>query len=621
MIRICESCECGYLPSLPSCPHCGAGDWLSHSIPIPIRTMDTECYSNYWLCKFDNPPQSFEMFPGHPLDVAGLRKELTKCRVVSFNGINYDVPVISAALLGADNTLLKSISDGIIQRNMKPWDIEREFGVAMIEIDHIDLFEVAPGQGSLKAYGGKMHARKLQDLPIHPSATIDWPDRVNLRDYCDNDLETTRLLLDSMKAQIKLREEMSAEYGVDLRSKSDAQIAEAVMKAVLPFKVVRPQVMVGAQFYYRPPGWMKFVSQPLLELLARCPFKISDSGGVDMADELSRTVVRIGRSAYKMGIGGLHSMEQSQTWQADADHELLSPDVAAYYPSLLVRLGIYPEQIGPDFSRIYTGWKTRRDKAKAAGDKKTANSLKTLNNGTFGKLGSKWSIFYAPTEMIQVTVTGQLALLMLIERLELSGLPVISANTDGIVVYCRRDRRWIYEECIRWWEELTTFVMETTEFKLLASRDVNSYVGITADGGVKTKGAFAPPEPGASGWPNPTTQVCVDAVVAFLKNRTPLSATILACTDVRQFVSVRNVKGGGEWGGGYLGKVVRWYYSSGADADPITYSSNGNKVAKTDGCRPLMELPDALPSDIDYMWYIAEARGLLADLGINVEAA
>ena len=35
--------------------------------------------------------------------------------------------------------------------------------------------------------------------------------------------------------------------------------------------------------------------------------------------------------------------------------------------------------------------------------------------------------------LIQTTVTGQLALLMLIENIELAGFTVVSANTDGIV--------------------------------------------------------------------------------------------------------------------------------------------------------------------------------------------
>ena len=37
-------------------------------------------------------------------------------------------------------------------------------------------------------------------------------------------------------------------------------------------------------------------------------------------------------------------------------------------------------------------------------------------------------------------------------------------------------------------------------------------------------------------------------------------------------------------------------------------------LARTEGCRPLMELPDAMPDDVDYMWYVNEAASLLADL-------
>lgn len=619
MILVCESpgCEHGYADTLAYCPYCGASAVFAHRAHVPVRMCDIETYKNYWLCNFDNPPQSFEMFPGHPLDVAGLRRELTKCRIVTFNGINYDLPIIAAALAGADNAMCKSISDAIILRNLKPWDIEREFGIRRLEVDHIDLMEVLPGQGGLKAYGGKMHAPKLQDLPIEPDASIDWVGRVQLREYCFNDLAVTRMAYEAMSAQIKLREDISGEYGIDVRSKSDAQIAEAVVKASLPFRVERPIVAPGAQFYYRPPAWLKFVNQPLLELLARSPFTITNTGGVEMTDELSRTVVRIGRSAYKMGIGGLHSMEQAQVVVADATYRLSDHDVASYYPSLILETGIYPAQIGPQFQQIYRGWYDRRITAKHAGDKKTANTLKTYLNGIFGKLGSQYSIFYAPSEMIQVTITGQLALLMLIERLELCGMSVVSANTDGIVIHSRRDQEWLRDECIRWWESVTGFVTEAAEYRLVASRDVNSYVAITTDGVAKTKGAYAPPDPGPSGWPNPTTQVCADAVVAYLRDGVPLAATILSCTDVRQFVSVRNVKGGGMWGGEYLGKVVRWYYSSAPDAGPITYRSNGNKVAKTDGCRPMMQLTDTVPSDVDYNWYIAEARGMLADAGVR----
>src|SRR5690606_23235893 len=53
-----------------------------------------------------------------------------------------------------------------------------------------------------------------------------------------------------------------------------------------------------------------------------------------------------------------------------------------------------------------------------------ADSLKITINGSFGKLGSMWSILFSPNLLIQTTVTGQLALLLLIEWLEAEGIQV-----------------------------------------------------------------------------------------------------------------------------------------------------------------------------------------------------
>ena len=308
MILICESCDHGYAPTATTCPWCGASAQLAYDSHT-VSVFDTECYSDYWLCKFDTG-EVFQLTPDSPLDIDGLRRTLSRYTLVSFNGINYDMPIVSLALQGHDNQTLKAASDAIIVGNKRPWEITRD----LLEwCDHIDMIEVAPGQASLKMYGAKMHSRKLQDLPIRPDASIAWHDRVLLRDYCDNDLRTTRELYDTFQAQLKLRADMSAEYGVDLRSKSDAQIAEAVMKQLLPFKVERPYIAPGTQFKYQPPEWLRFQHLHLLQLLDRNAFAVSVSGGVEMPDELANTLIRIGSSAYKMGIGGLHSTESQIT--------------------------------------------------------------------------------------------------------------------------------------------------------------------------------------------------------------------------------------------------------------------------------------------------------------------
>ena len=48
--------------------------------------------------------------------------------------------------------------------------------------------------------------------------------------YCQNDLGVTKALFNTLRSEIELRKEMSEEHGIDLRSKSDAQVAEAVLK-------------------------------------------------------------------------------------------------------------------------------------------------------------------------------------------------------------------------------------------------------------------------------------------------------------------------------------------------------------------------------------------------------
>jgi hypothetical protein len=76
------------------------------------------------------------------------------------------------------------------------------------------------------------------------------------------------------------------------------------------------------------------------------------------------------------------------------------------------------------------------------------------------------------------------------------------------------------------------------------------------------------------------------------------------------------VTGGAIWRGESIGKTVRYYNSSEISQDEcLIYAVNGNKVPTTSGCRPMMDLPDELPSDIDYDFYIESAYDLLKATG------
>ena len=244
--------------------------------------------------------------------------------------------------------------------------------------------------------------------------------------------------------------------------------------------------------------------------------------------------------------------------------------------------------------------------------KNESDSLKLSINGSFGKLGSKYSVLYSPDLFIQTTITGQLALLMLIERVERAGGHVVSANTDGIVVWCEREAERAIREAAWDWELSTSYELERTDYARLASRDVNNYVAVKPDGSTKGKGAFA----SRGLMKNPDRNIVSTAVAERVANGTPIEQTIKSCEDITQFVTVRTVKGGAEWEGEPLGKAVRFYSSRKIPADTcIRYASNGNKVPNSDGCRPLMDLPDQFPSDVDYDAYIEDAEKLLCEVG------
>ena len=563
--------------------------------------------------------RAFELFEDHPLDMHTIRSIVAKFTLVSFNGNNFDMPLLSLALSGATNQAIKNASDAIILNNLRGFALERKFKFkTMTKVDHIDLIEVAPGMVSLKIYGGRLHCKKMQDLPIEPSASISVADRELLKTYCANDLQVTQALYLKLAPQIELRAQMGKTYDLELRSKSDAQIAETVIrtqvKAITGVMPERPIIEGGTLYQYSAPSYIRFSSAPLeavLSMVQATKFRVIDSGKVIEPDELKNAKVAIGASVYRMGVGGLHSTESSTSHEADEKTLLIDRDVASYYPSIILGSSLAPVHMGEPFLRVYRDIVEQRLAAKHAGDKVKADALKITINGSFGKFGSKWSALYSPDLLIQTTLTGQLALLMLIEALEASGIAVVSANTDGVVIKCPVSKQDVMDDIVFEWETCTGFNTEATHYRALYSRDVNNYLAFKLGGGFKAKGAYA--SAGLS--KNPSNEICTEAVVAFLNDGTAIEDTVHACWDISRFVTIRSVKGGAiDQQGHYLGKAVRWYYSTAAQG-PIRYRLNHYTVARSDGAQALMELPDKFPSDVDFDWYIAEAQTILKDIG------
>lgn len=591
-----------------------------------VFVFDTESYPNFWcLCAQNIVTKKgvvFRQSPDEELNTTKLRWMLWRYCFVGFNSLNYDMPMIAAALTGIYKTdSLNELSFQLIG-GMRPRDFEKEHKLKIPLTNHIDLIQVAPLKASLKLYGGRLHCPVMQDLPYDPYKPLTEEQAERTVEYCFNDLTNNALLLTELSPHIQLRQDLSKEYGRDLRSLSDAQVAEAIINTELykasgmpPRRPEKPMRVCK----YTVPGDLHFQTPILKDALAQiaeCSFHIDGSGKAAMPASLSKLRLNIGRTVYKLGMGGLHSQEKEIAHVATDDVMLIDRDVASYYPRIILNQELYPQHLGRTFLNVFRSIVDRRLAAKAAGNKKISEGLKIAINGIFGKMGNIYSTVYSPDLLLQVTLSGQLYLLMLIEMIELAGIPVVSGNTDGIVIKCPKSR---YEELlaiIKQWEQATRFETEETRYKGLYSRDVNNYIAVKQDGKCKTKGVYS--EVGTAQnsvlSKNCEVLICSDAIQKLLTDNVPVEKTITECTDVKRFVAVRHVNGGAEKNGRYLGKAIRWYYAKG-EVGCIEYRNNGNKVPKTEGAKPCMELPACLPSDLDLAWYIREANEMLFDLG------
>ena len=225
------------------------------------------------------------------------------------------------------------------------------------------------------------------------------------------------------------------------------------------------------------PEYIKFntpILQNLLEELKKK--KIKQTDGVEKHLVLYKRL-------YVLGKGGLHADQKNEIWEANNDFIIEDDDVSSYYPKIIVNNGYYPHHLGKELLKTYTEIYNKRITLKplAKKDKKIkgiVDALKLVCNAIFGKMGSMESWLFDMQSLLSVTITGELTLLMLLESFEMNGIPVISANTDGITSRFHKDKKDLKDKLVNEWQQLTNFEIETVRFKKMYYSTVNDYLAI-----------------------------------------------------------------------------------------------------------------------------------------------
>ena len=153
---------------------------------------------------------------------------------IGFNSTKFDMPILGIILEGYSNRNVQEAADELINAGTPHWQVLRDYGANPPDWNHIDLYEVAPGvQISLKTYAGRLAFPTMVEHTNFAKDLETQADFDEVAAYCANDLRVTQALYRALQTECELRTDMSYRFEMDLRSKSDAQIAEAVISKQL----------------------------------------------------------------------------------------------------------------------------------------------------------------------------------------------------------------------------------------------------------------------------------------------------------------------------------------------------------------------------------------------------
>lgn len=379
-----------------------------------------------------------------------------------------------------------------------------------------------------------------------------------MADYNDNDVYIVAELIRMNQEEVLLRYRISEEYKVDVFSASRSTIADKVIvKLYSKFTGLHPKAFIDTKTIRR----KIVVSEILSDKIAFSTPELNDilSGIRSLTlrgekGEFDREFTFMGTS-YTIATGGLHSNEIPAVYTENDDNIIVDRDVASYYPNMIRSLKVCQKHLLPKaWFRIADTIVDERLEHKHLSKDKSLDSkerdkhataaacLKIVANaGIFGKMGSEKSFLCDKKAMYQVTINGQLFLLMLIEKLELAGIHVISANTDGIVTVVPRKLEKTADDICHWWEKHLGLELEFTYYTKYVTEGVNSYLTIKRGGSCKFKGRMNPKmflEDLSKGYNSPIVAKCI---TEYFINGTPVMETLRNAKSILDFCRTQNV--------------------------------------------------------------------------------
>ena len=217
----------------------------------------------------------------------------------------------------------------------------------------------------------------------------------------------------------------------------------------------------------------------------------------------------------------------------------------------------------------------------------------------------------------------------LCEELELNGIEVVSANTDGIVVKLYKRKIADFDRIVKEWETLTGFSADSEDYMYYINSDINNYLIQELNGKVSYKGSLNPNMYAIDLQKGYDMPIVATAVTNFLLYNKPILDTLREETNILEFCKSQNVnrKYTLEFSkGSTVTKVqnkTRFYVSTnGGYLDKV--ANNGaerNSLCKDQKVTVLNSLDDTPISErnINYTYYFKEARKIIDPIKLGID--
>lgn len=378
--------------------------------------------------------------------------------------------------------------------------------------------------------------------------------------------------------EIKSRYAVSKTYQVDVLNSSRSKTADTLFeKFYSKFSGLAPEQWKGGKTERTAMSFKKvifpFIKFKTPELQALLTELYNTTIYRTSKDAFSKEV-KIGNVVYSLATGGIHSQDRPmEVWSTTDFPPFTSPtggreqrkftilhwDIASFYPSIMSVHKVAPEHMNRNaFCNLVTWMKDTRVAAKHSKEDYIdgipkdvlALVLKIVINSIYGKFGFEKGDLYDRLAVLKVTVNGQLMILMLCEELEMNGIQVISANTDGIMVKVYEDQTETFNQIADNWQQITGMSADADIVHSLIAKDINNYIAQFRTKDKKTgenklkleyKGALNPFMYAIDLQKGYDMPIVAQAVSDYFLKGVPIMDTLQSATNILDFCKTQNV--------------------------------------------------------------------------------